>query len=58
MAQRGSALIIMIVGVLVALVSVFADGFGVGGAPGFGWKQTIGLVIGIALVAFGLWRRR
>lgn len=58
MAQRGSALVILIVGVLLALLSLFADRFGVGGTPGFGWKQTIGLVIGIAVAAFGLWRRR
>ena len=58
MAQRGSALVVLIVGVVVALVSLLADRFGIGGTPGFGWKQTIGLVIGLALVALGLWRRR
>jgi hypothetical protein len=58
MAQRGSALIVLVVGVLLALVSLFADALGVGGQPGFGWKQTVGLVIGLALVAYGLWRRR
>jgi hypothetical protein len=58
MAQRGSALLILVVGVLLALLSLFADSLGVGDKPGFGWKQTGGLVIGLALVAFGLWRRR
>lgn len=58
MTQRQSALLILVVGVLLVLISLFADALGVGGQPGFGWKQTGGLVIGVALVAFGLWRRR
>ena len=58
MAQRGSALVILVVGVLLALVSLFADVLGVGGEPGFGRKQTAGLVVGVVLVAIGLWRRR
>ena len=57
MTQR-SGLVVLVVGVLLALVSLFADPLRIGGQPGFGWKQTIGLVIGLALVAFGLWRRR
>jgi MYXO-CTERM domain-containing protein len=58
MTQGGSAVLILVLGVLLALVSIFADALGVGGQPGFGWKQTIGLVVGLALVGFGLWRRR
>ena len=58
MAQRHLALLIIVVGGLLALVSLFADVLGVGGQPGFGWKQTAGLVIGVALVGFGLWSRR
>jgi hypothetical protein len=58
MAQRGSALLILVIGVLLALVSIFADSLGIGGKPGFGYKQTVGLVVGVALIALGLWRRR
>ena len=58
MTQRGWALVIVVVGVLLALVSLFADVIGVGGEPGFGRKQTAGLVVGVAMVAIGLWRRR
>lgn len=58
MAQRRLALVIIVVGVLLAFVSLFADPLGVGGEPGFGWKQTTGLVVGVALVAFGYWRWR
>ena len=58
MTQRGLALVILVVGVLLALVSLFADPLGVGGEPGFGYKQTAGLVVGVALAALGLWCRR
>jgi MYXO-CTERM domain-containing protein len=58
MAQPGSALLIVVLGILLALVSLFADPLGVGGQPGFGWKQIVGLLAGVGLVAFGLWRRR
>jgi hypothetical protein len=57
MAKR-SGLVVLVVGVLLVLLSIFADSLGIGGKPGFGYKQTIGLVIGVVLVAFGLWRRR
>jgi hypothetical protein len=56
MPRRGWALGVFVVGVLLALVSLFADSLGIGGEPGFGWKQTLGLVVGVALAAFG-WRR-
>lgn len=58
MTQRQSALLMLVIGILLALVSLFADALGVGGQPGFGWKQTGGLILGLALVGLGLWRRR
>ena len=58
MTRRGWNLVIVVVGVLLALVSLFADALGVGADPGFGWKQAAGLVVGVALVGIGLWRRR
>ena len=50
-------LVVLVLGIVLALVSLFADAIGVGGEPGFGWKQTLGLVVGVGLVALGLWRR-
>jgi hypothetical protein len=44
------------VGVVLAMISIFADRIGLGATPGFGWKQTLGLLIGVALIALGLWR--
>jgi len=58
MMPRGSALVMLLVGVLLALVSGFADALGIGGEPGFGYKQAAGLVVGLVLVAVSLWRWR
>jgi hypothetical protein len=41
-------------GVLVVLVSVLADVFRVGGEPGFGCTQGVGVLVGIALILAGL----
>lgn len=58
MPQRGWGLLVFVLGVLLALVSLFADTLGVGGEPGFGWKQAVGLLVGVVLVAVGWWRSR
>src|SRR5262245_19157143 len=53
MMLRGSTLLISVIGLMLALVSIFADFLGVGGKPGFGYNQATGLVIGLALTALG-----
>jgi hypothetical protein len=46
-------------GVIIALLSLFADVLHLGSAPaGFGWKQIVGLLVGLALIGYGVWRRR
>jgi uncharacterized membrane protein len=47
----------LVVGVVLAIISIFADRIGLGASPGFGWKQTLGLLVGVALIVLGLWRR-
>ena len=42
------------VGIVLLLVSVFADPLGIGGYPGFGSKQIIGTILGIVIGATGL----
>src|SRR4029450_13165378 len=42
-------------GVLVVLVSALADVLRIGGEPGFGYKQGVGVVVGIALIIAGPW---
>jgi hypothetical protein len=50
--------IVLGLGVLVALVSVLADVLGIGGEPGFGYKQGAGVLVGLALIIVGAWWRR
>ncbi len=46
------------VGVLLVVISAFADPLGLGRSPGFGWRQTLGVVVGALVVAAGLYLRR
>jgi len=48
----------IVVGVVIIALSGFADALGLGRSPGFGWRQTVGVVLGIAAVVFGVWRLR
>ena len=50
--------LMLAVGVVLAFIAIFADRIGVGATPGFGWKQALGLLVGLALIVLGLWRMR
>ncbi|HET8632285.1 MAG TPA: hypothetical protein VFL91_33065 [Thermomicrobiales bacterium] len=56
--MRTIAIVLMVAGVALILVSVFARRLGLGPSPGFGWKKLSGTVLGVALVVAGvlLWR--
>jgi hypothetical protein len=46
-------------GAFVVLVSALADVFRIGGEPGFGYKQGVGVLVGIAVIVAGFcWKRR
>ncbi|MBZ5587786.1 MAG: hypothetical protein LAO05_04430 [Acidobacteriia bacterium] len=45
--------VMLVAGVLVFLVSATADSLGIGGAPGIGWKQIAGMLVGVAAAAAG-----
>ncbi len=42
------------IGVLAILLALLADEIGVGGQPGFNWKQAILLAVGIAIALLGV----
>ena len=44
----------LVVGVLAVLLALLADELGLGGHPGFNWKQGILLAAGVAVGLFGL----
>jgi hypothetical protein len=45
-------------GILVVVISLFADLLGLGRSPGFGWRQTLGVVAGALIVLLGVSLRR
>ena len=52
------AVVLLVVGVLVLLVSLTADSLGVGEGTGIGWKQITGAVIGVVIAAIGMLQMR
>ncbi|MEZ4521656.1 MAG: hypothetical protein R3A46_08450 [Thermomicrobiales bacterium] len=53
---RAGAFAILAFGLVLTLVSVFADPLAVGmPGSGFGWKQISGTVIGLGISSLGLW---
>jgi hypothetical protein len=53
-------LVIVLMGAVLLVISVFADpiGIGVNEEYAFGWKQTLGTVVGVSLLVVGylVWR--
>lgn len=47
-------IILTVVGIALLPASLLADSIGIGGAAGFGWKQAVGAVAGLACVVAGL----
>jgi membrane associated rhomboid family serine protease len=52
------AWILIGIGVLLALLSAFAYPLGLGQNPDFGWKKSLGVVIGALIVVAGIYLRR
>jgi LPXTG-motif cell wall-anchored protein len=60
MDHRMGGWVVIAVGMLLVLISLFADQLGLGRQPGFGWIQWLVLIIGAAVIAVGVYllRRR
>lgn len=54
MSNRALYGLVLIIGIIVLLVSIFAHQLGLGSAA-FGAKKIIGVIIGIVLILAGLW---
>jgi hypothetical protein len=51
--RSGMAAVIIVLGALVASISLFADALAFGGGVGFGWQQQAGLVVAGVLLLLG-----
>ncbi|MFQ5896898.1 MAG: hypothetical protein ACE5JN_01440 [Candidatus Methylomirabilia bacterium] len=59
MAKHKLGWVALAVGLILALLSALADPLGLGGSPGVGWKQSLGVIVGIVLIVVGqYWRRK
>jgi len=45
--------VMLVVGTGLGILSLTADVIGLGGFPGFGWKQAVGTVVALVLVVLG-----
>ena len=55
MSTKSIGLVLIILGAVVALISLGADFIGIGNLQGFGWQQTLGTVVGVIVVLVGVW---
>ncbi len=53
MEKRTLGIVLLVVGIVVLIVSVAADAIGLGGSPGFGYKQAAGTVVGVIAAVVG-----
>ena len=55
MSKRTIGYVLIVLGVILALVSLFADAIGIGTYPGMNWAQILGALVGIFLAIVGVW---
>ena len=48
-------ILFVILGLLLAAVSLAADALGIGNGAGLGWKQILGTVVGVLIALGGIW---
>lgn len=57
--QKQIAVVLVLLGLVVVIVSFAADAIGLGAEPGvIGWKQQLGALVGLLLAGLGIWRWR
>ena len=54
MSQRTIGIVLLIIGLVLAALSLTADMIGLGEGGGFGYKQIAGLMVGVAGIIAGL----
>ena len=55
MSKRTIGIVLIIIGVVLAIVSLAADAIGIGSYPGINWAQIVGAAVGIIIALVGVW---
>ena len=55
MSKRTIGILLIVIGVILSMVSLFADVIGIGTYPGTHWAQILGTLIGVILSISGVW---
>jgi len=58
MSKKTISLVAVIVGVILALISLVADFIGIGSYPGINYAQLAGIAVGLVIILIGLRLRR
>jgi len=51
--KKKAALVLLVAGIHILVLSLVADLLGIGRSPGFGWNQILGIIIGAVLTIVG-----
>ena len=54
MSRRTVGLTLAVVGLIVGLLFALADAIGLGGSPGFGRSQIMGVIVGVVILIIGV----
>jgi len=54
MSGRAVGLTVAVVGLIVGLLFALADAIGLGGSPGFGTRQLVGVIAGAVILIVGI----
>ena len=52
--EKASGTFLLVLGAALLIVSLLADVIGIGANPGFGYRQIIGVVLGVIAVIRGI----
>ena len=52
--NKTASVLVLVIGIGLLAASLLADVIGIGNEPGFGNQQTMGTIVGVAIMAVGL----
>ena len=58
MSKKSLGMVLIFIGAVAAIVSLGADALGLGNGLGIGWKQIVGALVGVLILAVGAWFSR